>query len=103
MMTLVDLWNATGRLLGSCTNFLPKIISKWNRTKEPIDDLSKIQSHNLGENGPVRPMNVIWVRVVSTMMYNTWRLCTLSTISNEIHSMTSYEKFLRIVFVLEDF
>ena len=52
-------------------------------------------------------MNVIWVRVVSTMMYNAWRLYTLSKISDEIQSITCYEKFqkdrIRVGGTFEDF
>ena len=95
MMALQKLRNEIRQPLGECKNMLPKVVSHWNHTKGPIDDLSKVLSHNIGKFGPISPMNVIWVRYVSTMLYNAWRLYALSAIAPRLNTFKSYEHFQR--------
>ena len=94
-MALQKLLNEIRQPLGACKKLLPKVVSHWNHTKGPIDDLSKVLSHNIGKFGPISPMNVIWVRYVSMMLYNTWRLYALCTVAPHLNGFKSYEHYQR--------
>lgn len=93
MMGLDDLRQRLDTPLTKCNSLLPKPVSMWNKMKGPIDDLSKVLAHNLGKFGPISPMCVIWIRAVSTMLYNIWRLHALYSLREKISEIHTFEKY----------
>ena len=81
-------------LLSPSSRIVPVLISLCNAMKVPIDNLSKVLSHNLGLFGPASPMVVIFIHVFSTMLYNAWRLYSLNMVYNYlIESCPSYKRY----------
>jgi hypothetical protein len=77
MMSLCELRKNIGHPQPECQALVPLVVKRWNSGKGAIDDLSKTLAHNLAHFGPVNPVCVVWIRMLSTKLYNAWRLWSL--------------------------
>jgi hypothetical protein len=96
MMSLYELRRQIGYPLPACLALVPLVVKRWNSGKGAIDDLSKTLAHNLARFGPLNPVCVLWIRMLSTKLYNAWRLWSLQECRTYVLSehCNTHAKFL---------
>ena len=97
MMALMRLRDNIKKPLPEAAMLVPSIVSLWNKLKGPIDDFSQVLATVLARLGKNSPMVIIWVRMISLCLYNSWRLqkfitSVLHIQKNELKSYTSWQR-----------
>jgi hypothetical protein len=83
-MTL-DLWLAMdamiterGKPLPAGRHLIPECVAEWNRCKGPIDEYSRFMKNVHSSHAHLGPVAAIWLRLIMTMIYNSFQTFLLS-------------------------